>query len=347
MSFNRPSLNALVNRVRNDLLARLAADDVLRRADAEVYARVEAAAVHSLYGFIDWASRQFLVTSCDGDILERHGSELGIPRKDAAAATGAVTFTTLVGAFIPSGTLVQAFDGVDYATLLNAPAVGTSTAVNVQAVVAAAAGNRDTGQTVNLVSPIVGVQPGAIAGEMSGGSDEETDDAYRARLLVRKRQAPHGGAGFDYTAWALEVPGVTRAWVYPQETGLGGVVVRFVRDNDVTIIPDSPECATVQAYIDARRPVTAQVSVLAPVADPLNFTIDLVVDTPDIRAAVAAELQDMLLREAQPGGTIFLSHIRQAISNAQGEVDYTLTVPAANVVSATGHMSTFGVITWL
>ncbi|TEX50020.1 MAG: hypothetical protein CFR70_00615, partial [Rhodocyclaceae bacterium] len=40
MSFSRPTLAELVQRTRNDTLSRLSTDEALRRADAEVYARV-------------------------------------------------------------------------------------------------------------------------------------------------------------------------------------------------------------------------------------------------------------------------------------------------------------------
>jgi hypothetical protein len=43
--------------------------------------------------------------------------------------------------------------------------------------------------------------------------------------------------------------------VYPNELGLGTVVVRFVRDLDVgSIFPDAGEVAAVQAKLDAERP---------------------------------------------------------------------------------------------
>jgi len=107
--------------------------------------------------------------------------------------------------------------------------------------------------------------------------------------------------------------------------------VRFVRDNDGTgtaIVPDGTEVAAVQTYIDARRPVTAQVTVAAPTASPLNFTISgLLPNTLAVRTAVQTELQDLLLRAAVPGGTILLSHIRAAISSATGENDFSLTSP--------------------
>lgn len=348
--YSRPALADIVQRVRTDVLSRLSADDLLRRADAEVYARVLGGVAHGLYGFIDWLSSQVIYDTAEVEFLERWCSIWGITRKAATAATGSATFTVQAGSLIPSGTLLQALDAVQYQTTADATVVGTSATAPITAVVAAAAGNRATGQSLTMVSPIVGVQSTATAGLLSGGADVEKDDALRARLLARIQNPPQGGSAADYVAWALAVPGVTRAWVYPQELGVGTVTVRFVRDNDGTgaaIIPDSTEVAAVQAYIDARRPVTAQVTVVAPAAVPLNFTIQgLTPSTAAVQAAVQTELQDMLLRESTPGGTILLSHIRAAISSATGETDFTLTAPAANVTNTTGNMSTMGTITW-
>ncbi len=350
MSFSRPSLADIIQRVRNDVLSRLAADDVLRRADAEVYARVMGGVAHGLYGFIDWLSDQLIYDTAEVEYLERWCSIWGIARKAAASATGTVTFTVQDGAVIPAGTLLQALDGVQYQTTADATVAAPSATAPIAAVTPAAASNRSAGQSLALVSPIVGVQPTATASALSGGADIETDDALRARLLARIQQPPHGGSANDYVTWALEVAGVTRAWVSPQELGLGTVTVRFVRDNDGTgsaIIPDAAEVAAVQAYIDARRPVTAQVTVVAPTAVPLNFQIQgLTPNNATVQAAVQAELQDLLLREAVPGGTILLSHIRAAISAAAGETDYVLLSPSANVTSTTGNMSTMGTITW-
>lgn len=348
MSFSRPSLSALVQRVRNDMLSRLTTDDVLRRADAEVLARVMSGVTHGLYGFIEWVSRQILPDTSEAEFLDRQASIWGVPRKTASVATGTVSFVVQVGAVIPSGTLLQALDGVQYQTTADAGGTAPAFTAPVESVIAAAAGNRATGQSLSLVSPVLGVQSTATASELSGGADVETDDALRARLLTRIQQPPQGGADYDYVAWALEVEGVTRAWCYPNALGLGTVIVRFVRDSDASLIPDAGEVATVQAHIDALRPVTAQLTVVAPVAAPLNFTITgLVPATSTVQAAVQAELADVLLREAYPGGTILLSHLRAAISAAAGETDYVLTSPASNVTNTVGNMSTMGTITWL
>ena len=115
--FSRPALPELIQRVRNDVLARLSADDLLRRADAEVYARVMGGVAHGLYGFIEWLSTQLIYDTAELEYLERWCSIWGIRRKVATVATGSVTFLAQAGSVIPSGTLLQALDGVQYLTI--------------------------------------------------------------------------------------------------------------------------------------------------------------------------------------------------------------------------------------
>jgi len=69
--YSRPALAELVQRVRTDVLSRLSTDDLLRRADAEVYARVLGGVAHGLYGFIDWLSNQVIFDTAEVEFLER------------------------------------------------------------------------------------------------------------------------------------------------------------------------------------------------------------------------------------------------------------------------------------
>lgn len=345
--YSRPTLAELVTRTRADLVSRLSADDILRRADADVYARVLAGLAHGLYGYVDYLANQIIYDTAEAEFLARWASIWGVTRKPAAAATGSVTFAVSAGAVIQAGTLLQALDGVQYQTTADATVSAPTATAPVAALVAAAAGNRSTGQTMTLVSPVAGVQSSATAGDLVGGADLESDDDLRARLIDRIQQPPHGGDAHDYVTWALEVSGVTRAWCFPLELGEGTVTVRFVRDDDASPIPDVGEVAAVQAYIDARRPVTAAVTVVAPVAVSLDFSIAVAPNTTAVKDAVQAELSDLIAREAKPGGTIYLSHIRAAISAATGEDNYTMSAPSADVTNTAGNMTTLGTITWL
>ncbi len=350
MSFTRPSLQTLIDRAQSDIEAGLpGADAGLRRSNLGVLSLLLAGASHGLHGHIAWLADQVIPDTAEAEYLDRWATLwLDQPRKAAAAATGNVTFTGTSGTLIPAGTALIRADGVEFTTDTDATLSGGTITAAVTAVEAGAAGNASAGVAVTLTTPIAGVTSAAVvaSGGLTGGSDTESDDDLRARLLERLKEAPHGGASFDYVTWALEVAGVTRAWCYPQELGVGTVTVRFVRDDDASIIPDAGEVSTVQAYIDARRPVTAQVTVVAPVAAPLDFTIAVTPNTAAVKAAVEAELTDLLRREAEPGATILLSHIREAISIAAGETNYTMTAPAADVTHTTGQIATMGTITW-
>jgi len=349
MPFARPSLPDLIARAAADIEAGLPGTDArLRRSNLAVLARMHAGAVHGLYGYLDWLAHQLMIDTSETVFLDRQASIWGVRRVPAAFASGLVSVTGTSGVVVPAGTGMQRSDGVAYTTTADATLASGAALVPVAAVDAGLAGNAAAGTQMAFVQPVAGVASAGVvaAGGLVQGADRETDDALRARTLARVQQAPMGGAQADYVAWALEVPGVTRAWCYPLEGGPGKVVVRFVRDADTSLIPDAAEVAAVQAYIDERRPVCAQVTVAAPVADALAMSIQLTPNTAAVRAAVQAELADVIRREAVPGGTLLLSHLREAISVAAGETNSVLTAPTADVAHAAGHMPVLGTITW-
>lgn len=350
MPFSRPTLQTLTDRVIADFESRLpGADARLRRSNLNVLSRVHASGVHSLYGYLDYIARQVFPDTAEAENLGRWSTIWGIQRRAAAFAVGQATLTGTNGTVIPAATRLKRADGVEYDTDAEVTVAGGTATVALTAIEAGQNGNASAATALTLVTPVAGLNAAATvsAGGVTSGADTETDASLRTRLLARIQQPPHGGANFDYVAWALEVPGVTRAWEYPGELGLGTVSVRFVRDDDASIIPDAAEVLAVQDYIDSVRPVTAVATVVAPVAVPLNFTIALTPNTQAVRDSVTAELSDLIRRESEPGATIFLSHIREAISIVAGETNHVLSVPAADVAQATGQMATMGVVTWL
>jgi len=348
--FNRPALTDIVARTRGDLLTRLTQDELLRRADAEVNTRVLAGASHEIHGYLDWISLQIIYDTADDELLVRWASIWNVNRKDAQFASGNVLVTGTAGETIAAGTVLKRGDGALFDVTADTVLGASATAVPVEAEIAGAAGNTDAGVQMTFLNTIANVQSVVVVdtNKLVNGSDIESIPDLRARLLERIQNPPSGGAAEDYVAWALEVPGVTRAWVYPKEMGAGTVTVRFVRDNDPSIIPDAGEVAAVKAYIEdpSRRPVTADLYVVAPTPVTLNFNIQLTPNTAAVKAAVEASLRDLLLREAAPGVTLLISHIREAISVAAGETDNVLISPTTNQVYTTGQMPVFGEITW-
>lgn len=349
MAFVRPTLTEISDRVRADFVSRLALSGaVLRRSMVYVLSAVIAGAAHMLHGHLEYLAAQLFADTAEGQFLARLASLFGLTRTVAAFATGPIQFTGVNGTVVPIGSVLVRADGATYETDAEVTIAAGVAAATVTAVVAAEDGNTDAAVELTLESPIAGIDSAVPVqtGGLTGGADEESDEGLRTRLVARMQDPPNGGSSADYVAWQKEVAGVTRAWVYPAELGVGTVVTRFVRDGETPIIPSAGEVATVQAYLDTKRPVTAVVTVLAPVAVPLDFTIALTPDTSATRAAAEAELT-ALLADGIPGATTLLSQINVAVGAAEGVTDFAVTVPAADVVHATGELATLGVITWV
>ncbi len=353
MRFERPTLAALIAAAEADYDSRLiGADARLPAANINVSARVLAGGLHGLHGHLAYIANQVLPDSAEAEYLDRHAGIWGLSRKAGALATGQVIFVGNAGATIPATTTLQRADGVLYVTTADAVISGGSATVIVLAAEAGTISNLVAGAKLKMVSSLAGIDITAVvaSGGLTGGAGIEADSALLDRLLARIRLPPHGGAGHDYRNWALEVDGVTRAWVLPKWMGDGTIGLTFVcDDNSSGAIPSPTKVADVQAYIEAdhRKHVTAELFVFTPTPVVLNLTIaGLDPATPAIKAAVEAEIRDLLRREAAPGSTILLSHLREAISTALGERDHQLTHPTANVTHAAHEMAVMGTITW-
>jgi uncharacterized phage protein gp47/JayE len=349
MPFSRPELTDLRDAAYADIERIPGADARLAFGNLNVIAHIIAGATDGLYGYLQWQARQLLPDTSEEEVLDRHASIWGIYRRPAAAASGDAVVSGQAGTVVPAGTLFVRADGWQFSSAAEVTLAGATAIVSLGAMVAGVASNTAAGAALTLVSPVAGLASAATVdiGGLVNGSDIENDGLLRARLLARIKAPPDGGSVTDYEQWALEVAGVTRAWVAPLELGAGTVTVRFVRDGDASPIPDAGEVAAVQSYLDERRPVTAELTVAAPVAVPIAFQIALTPGTAAVKAAVEVELRDLILRESGPGQTLLISHIREAISIAAGEEDHVLVAPAANVVHAIGEMATFGSLTWI
>ena len=348
MTFARPTLSALIERALGDIDTRLpGADSRLRRSALDVLARTHAGATNGLYGYLDYIARSVLPETAEGTELDRRASTWGLLRKGAAPARGQVTLVGVDGALIRANVILLRDDGARYRTIAPATIVAGTALASVEAIDAGSDTDVPAGGRLTFASPVSGVQAIATsAAGISGGVDEESDTALRARLLARIRTPPRGGAASDWIAWAIEVAGVTRAWAYPNWAGPGTVGLTFVLDGRDNVLPLEADLDAVAAHIDPLRPVCAQLVVFAPTPLPVNFLIRVSPDNAAVRAAIVAELEDLIAREAEPGGTLYLSRINEAISLAAGEFDHRLLAPRIDIVAGAAQLHVRGTVQW-
>jgi uncharacterized phage protein gp47/JayE len=316
------------------------------------------------YQFLEYLSQQFLPDTATGVFLDKIAAIYLINadgsrgRKPATYATGSASVVaTVAGTLLPAGTQFSALNGLAQIVIQSVSATTvdiSSTSFAIRSLTAGAIANLPASSTITITAAIPGLDAGSphiVA--LSGGADEETDDALRARLLARLSNPPMGGDASDYVAWALAVPGVTRAWCSPNEMGPGSVSIRVMLDDIrqtvdpmTSGLPTADDLARVRAYLDTVRPVTvADLFVLAPIPEPVSLSItNLTRDTTATRAAISASVAKMIRARArpatsidgstQPAQTIYRAWVSDAILQAAGVVSFDLAmsdfVPTSN-----------------
>lgn len=353
-NFTRPTLAELITRISTDVESKLNGVNArLRRTVEYVLSRSMAGLTHGMYGHLAWVAEQILPDQAAERYLLRWADLFGITRLEGvkagqpATASDAITVTG-TGGTVPLGAIwVRPADGATFTTDAEVGPISGTDTVNVTATEVGASFNMTTGQTLTLETPITNISSDAVvgAGGITEGTDLETLEAVLARLLAILQKPVLGGAPGDHVIWALEVPGVTRAWEFAGidgvgNPGIGKVSLTFVRDGDgsgAAIIPDAGEVTAVQDHVQAKSP--AEVITFAPTAVNYATTIQLEPNTSPVQAAVEAELADMLLRDAVPGQEVLNSRTNEAISAAEGETDHVLVSPASNKQHAFGELA--------
>ena len=356
MPWSTPTLRDVRTMTRGDVTASLSGAAMVANSVLRVMSDTMAGLAHLTLRYIDWLANQLLPDTAESEWLDRHGaiwlknSDGTIGRKGATFAEGTVTFTGIQGATVDKGLQLSGVNQVSYETTEQIFIGDGPTDCTVRALVPGVVGNMLPGETLSLVDFGNGIDSAATVTLMEGGTDQETDDELRMRVLLRIQNPPMGGCMTDYVEWTLAYPGVTRAWCYPLEMGIGTVTVRFMMDDLRATdegFPDADDVANVAAWLDVKRPVAVKDFFLeAPVPYPIDFTVYMLkTDNPATRAAIADSVTQMLKDRLRPGDTVYRSWVDEAISAALGE-DHHELVFVTTPMAAPGYLAVLGNITY-
>jgi uncharacterized phage protein gp47/JayE len=206
---------------------------------------------------------------------------------------------------------------------------------------------------------------------LSGGANEETDDAYRQRIIAARNVLDGVFTPAQVVSAALTVPGNTRAWVVspeylvaggvPGEPGYlpqpGQVVVYIIQD-----IEDGYNTPTQSVLDDTRNAIVAlgrmpvhtvkeDIFVFSPIFQPVDFEIgDLTPNVPSLKAAIEQELKAFIQDYLGLGEGFTRNQMISVITNTVDSVgnkpiDFNLITES---VEATGSgLITYGSTTWL
>lgn len=253
------------------------------------------------------------------------------------------TITTTPTTPDTSLTITADFDGASIEVEANEPGVD---------------GNLESGAELQITTPIVGLDDAAFVQYLglTGGGDEETDDALRERVLYSRANPV---ANFNESAiilQAMTVAGVTRVWVNRITPYVGAVTVAFVRDDDADLIPDTGEVQDVYDALYEILPAQTDPNdlvVLAPTAVEVDFTFSaLSPDTSTMRTAIENNLAAFFLDIAQYETDIDEDKYRSAIINTYdaetGDTLETFTlidpIPGSDISISTNEIGVLGAV---
>ncbi|KKO54511.1 baseplate J/gp47 family protein [Paenibacillus sp. DMB20] len=299
-----------------------------------------------------------------GLYLDMLAREYGLTRKPAVKAVGSVTFSGPVGTVIPAGMVVSTGgeSPVYFVTKAEVTIAGTGAEGSVIAAAEAQSGGSNGNVGAGAISTVIGDLAGILtltnASYFEGGVDAESDASLLARYFERARRPATSGNANHYRQWALEVPGVSDAKVYPIWNGPG--TVKIVLLDDEKTAPDSVIVDAVQAYIDPTQDGTGQgvapVGAIATVAGAIEVPINVAVKvtlapgatTEEVKAQVETGVREYLRSLAFSDPLVRATRIANVILDIPPVIDYeNLTVNGSfsNVAIADGEVAVLGTVT--
>jgi len=323
-------------------------------------------AIAAAYSVLNDALSQAFITLAGGTYLDNLGNDYARPRAVGTKTRGKARFyraSSSGNKTIPLGTIVgtdEDANGNVLTFLVLADTILPDGETEVQVLVEAAQiGKRyNVGQLAitQILTPIAGID--GVLNDFSPqwitvfGTDAETDDTYRARLLGRWDAIAATKPTEGFAEWAFEVSGVGTVAVDDTNPRGAGTVDIIILGADGGL-PSAQLIADVQALFDSRTGLTDDVLVLGP--STVAVDIDVTVSkhpTDGELAAVQADIEGALtalftydanypgIAQLGIGDDVKLARIKQVVMSRPYVVDVTVTTPAANVVIQFTEMST-------
>lgn len=293
--------------------------------------RAFALAVCSLGDDVDTAVGKTDVDALSGDELSRWCAQRrGITRRAAVAASGTVTIVTGQGE-INTGNLFESEGGIQFRAA-ESKTVTEGDTVAVEAVIPGISGNVAANTVTKMPVTLSGIAVVTNEKAMTGGYDEETDEALRERYYNDLTIVQNGANANSYAKWALDVSGVGRVKVFPLANGANTVEVCVI-GSDMRPAATSLVKA-VQDYIDPGitgsgagvAPMGAYCTVTTATAKSINITCVATLmpgySQATVLANIKAKITAYLQSVAFTGTYVSYAKVADAVMDAEGVSDY-------------------------
>ena len=310
-----------------------------------------AAEVQSLLAQADWVLDQSFPQTAQGQYLDYHAETRALTRLPAARATGVLRFSAPSAAVtdyeIEAGSAAMTTGGVRFETTEKATLRKGETSVDVpaRAVEAGANGNAIAGAVHVMAVYPVGITRCENPEAFSGGSDEESDEKLRERVLESYRRLPNGANAAFYEQEALRFPNVAAAKAVGRARGIGTVDVYVSTHGGA---PEEALLGEIRAALQKKREIAVDVAVKVPTEKRIDVTAALEAEQGwtmrEITDAAQEALQAYFTGE-RLGEPVYRAKLASLLYGVPGVKNYHLLAPAADVPAGATELPVLGKVT--
>ena len=310
-----------------------------------------AAEVQSLLAQADWVLDQSFPQTAQGQYLDYHAETRALARLPAAKAAGVLRFSAPSAAVtdyeIDAGSVAMTSAGVRFETAEKATLRKGETSVDVpaRAVEAGAKGNAIAG-AVHIMSVYpVGITQCTNPEAFSGGSDEESDEKLRERVLESYKRLPNGANAAFYEQEALRFPSVAAAKAVGRARGIGTVDVYVSTHGGA---PGEELLGEISAALQKKREIAVDVEIKAPTEKTVNVSAELTAEQgwtmQEITDAATAALQAYFTGE-RLGEPVYTAKLASILYGVEGVKNCHLLAPDGDVGISATELPVLGTVT--
>ena len=310
-----------------------------------------AAEVQALLAQADWVLDQSFPQTAVGQYLDYHAQTRALTRLAAARAEGVLRFSSSGAAAadyaIGEGTTVMTSGGVRFETTEAAVLKKGESYVDVpaRAMEAGADGNAVAGAVHIMAAYPVGVARCVNPAAFTGGSDEESDEKLRGRILASFKRLPNGANAAFYEQEAMSFPNVAAAKAVGRARGTGTVDVYVTTHGGA---PTDELLDEIEEVLQKKREIAVDVKVKAPTQKGVDIKAELAAEegwtmqeiTDAAKAALGAYFTGERLGEA-----VYASKLASILYGVEGVENCHLIAPAADISAGATELPVLGTVT--
>lgn len=244
--------------------------------------------IAQLYAALSNTENLVFIKDTFDEFLDTRINEFGLYRKLGEYATGEIYIEGVEGAKVLNGTKIE-YAGLIY-TIIQDITLNSDIEQNVTQIQADDIGlkyNLDANTEFNLVDSDSNITKISNRIPFKGGTERETDNEFRERFTIFMTDKATSGNVADYMQWSTSVDGVKDARVYPLWNGPGTVKVVIFGNSNTAV--DGEVLKNCKEYINIKKPIGADVTVVTPAALNINIAATLTLESGAILENIKSE----------------------------------------------------------